>query len=462
MTEKPNIVMLVMDTARAKNFSCYGYDRKTTPFMDQLAKKNVKYEHAVSQANWTLPSHASMFTGEYVSEHQAGNEMSFDGLDMVQEELQEKGYHTIGIPNVAYLSEEFGFDQYFDDFVSVDQGVELPKELEDKDWGRRLEKYVDLVKYYFQERDFSGLKNGISYVLKKHLLLNDSGAKKTNSIIKDKLSSLDDKPFFLFVNYIEPHTPYRPPFPYTHEFQENKFQWFNLIEVSNHGMRQYIKEDKSPEEELLETKEALYDGEINYLDTQIKKIHSFIKNKHPNTVFIILSDHGEYLYEHGLINHIVGLHEEVVHVPMIESFPNKDINENVSGNVELSQLRQHLLDLAEGKSETIEPTDVAISEDYGSSSSMIGGSSVVDKEKLKQYCVTGTKDLEKLFYYADLEKELYRLPEEYNKIEADNKELVEMIENRVGKPDQKDTENYQSSEIEDDKVKDKLKDLGYF
>jgi division protein CdvB (Snf7/Vps24/ESCRT-III family) len=91
---------------------------------------------------------------------------------------------------------------------------------------------------------------------------------------------------------------------------------------------------------------------------------------------------------------------------------------------------------------------------------MIRGSSVVDKEKLKQYCVTGTKHSEKLFYYADLTKELYRLPDEYNIIEEDQDELVNLIENKVGSPSNKDT-SHKSSKIEDEKIKDKLSDLGY-
>ena len=62
-SDKPNIVLVVMDTARAQNFSCYGYERKTSPFLDSLAEENVIYKNAYSQANWTLPSHASMFSG---------------------------------------------------------------------------------------------------------------------------------------------------------------------------------------------------------------------------------------------------------------------------------------------------------------------------------------------------------------------------------------------------------------
>ena len=65
---KPNIVLIVMDTARAANFSCYGYPETTTPNIDKIAKEGTLYNYAISPSTWTLPSHASLFTGLYPSE----------------------------------------------------------------------------------------------------------------------------------------------------------------------------------------------------------------------------------------------------------------------------------------------------------------------------------------------------------------------------------------------------------
>lgn len=466
MPEKPNIVMVVLDTARAKNISCYGYDRKTTPFLDEIAENNIKYEHAVSQANWTLPSHASMFTGKYISEHEAGQKMSFDGLDMVQEELKEKGYRTIGIPNVAYLSEEFDFAQYFDDFRSVEQTkFRMPGELSDKDFDRRRDKYTSALKHYLGKGKFGELAEGASYVLRKHFFMNDSGAKKTNKIAKQKLSEVEDEPFFLFLNYVEPHTPYMPPFPYSHKFLDDKFSYKSVINASNHIMRKYLSEKYEPDQELLEIRKSLYDGEINYLDSRLEKLHHHIEEKYPNTVFIYLSDHGEYHYEHKRVNHAVGLHEEVTHVPLIESFPEDSaLNEQIGENVELRQLRNHLSDLSEGNLKPIEPKDTAISEDFGVSSALFDRVSSLSKEeheKLSRYIATACEEDKKLFYYSDGEKQLKQLPQETElQDEVLQKKLSKKIVNLIGRPEEK-SQNEEEKEVEDEKIKDKLADLGY-
>ena len=242
-SDKPNIVLVVMDTARAKNFSCYGHDRETTPFLDSLAEENVKYENAISQARWTLPSHASMFCGEYISEHRASESMSFSDIDYFQEELSEKGYTNLGVANISFLSSEYDADEMFDDLThmsneSIFTGLSIDREgFKEK---RGLGKYFELLKKTFTEggkRKIRLLLERVSDHVKDNLLISDSGAEETNRVVKQKLGKLDEEPFFLFLNYTEPHIDYKPPFPYSHKFTDGKFRLKSLLDRSREDMK---------------------------------------------------------------------------------------------------------------------------------------------------------------------------------------------------------------------------------
>ena len=462
--ERPNIVLVVMDTARAQNFSCYGYERETTPFLDSMAEENVRYESACSQANWTLSSHASMFSGQYLSEHQADLDKNIGDLDVVQDDLSEKGYTTLGAVNVGYLSSSTGVDTFFDRHEFMNEGVDLDdnsifekaKSMRDVP---KLEKYWRLGKEALLGGDFRDLFEAGFFVLKKASMRIDSGAKKTNEKAYQYLDELEDEPFFLFLNYAEPHAPFKPPFPYSHRFLDNKFRYTSIFEADHENMKKYLSSDLEPDEEMMDIKASLYNGAISYLDSRLENLYNNIKEKHPNTVFIFTSDHGEYLYAHKHVNHLVGLHEEVTKVPLIEVFPD-GIDKEVEGPVELRQMREHLNKIADGKSHLINTTDYAISEDYGGENFPAFRNldlSDEDRKKFSRYSAAAVSSDEQLVRYSDGEVDENpcrgkgEAPEEANKA----------IEQKVGHPGDKDDAKGEDLEVEDEKIKENLKDLGY-
>jgi arylsulfatase A-like enzyme len=370
--EKPNIVMMVMDTARAESLSCYGNDEKTTPFLDKLAEENVKYERAISQAVWTLPSHASIFTGKYQSEHGANRyNKSFDGLDMVQEDLREEGYNTIGLVNVAYLWPQFGFDQYFDDYEYINKNYISRKGIiEDVDSdASKLGKLKQVIKSAYSKEGLKGVYGLFNYIAKESLLLKDSGAKETNKKALEKVED-SDEPFFMFLNYLEPHGPYTPPFPHSHKYLDNKLRWLSITPWSafsdfvEKDMRRFYASDKEEDEEELSELKNLYHAELNYLDSQIAKLYKKIKQEHPNTIFIITSDHGEAFGENNHYEHFASLHDQVTRVPLIESYPDGR-NETVEGPRESRQLHDHLIELSKGNRGLVAEPEQAITEYYG-------------------------------------------------------------------------------------------------
>lgn len=369
MSEKPNIVHIVMDTARADNLSCYGCEDETSPFLDSLAEDGVKYERPVSQAVWTLASHASMFTGKYQYQHRATTaEDDLRDLDMFQSDLSEKGYETIGVVNVPFLWPQYGFDEYFDRYDYVNSNYLSRTEILDDIEGAEgaFGKLGKALKSSYRENGFKGVFNVGKYLTKEILLLNDSGASKTNELALSHVAESED-PFFLFVNYLEVHDPYSPPFPYSHMFLDDKKRWLSLTSLGvfspyvRRHTPHFYRNDVEADEEELRTMRNLYKGEQRYLDKKIKELYESIKDEYPNTVFIVTSDHGEAFGEHDHFEHFGSLHDEVNRVPLIEDFP-EDLDKDIEYQVETRQLHDHIIDIADGDLKPMEEAEYAITE----------------------------------------------------------------------------------------------------
>lgn len=114
-THAPNVLIIVMDAVRAPNLSAYGYARRTTPKLERFAERSVRFERAIVTAPWTLPSHASMFTGRYPHEMSADWEVPLDATDpTLAEVLRDRGYITAGfVANYIYGQPEFGLSRGF-------------------------------------------------------------------------------------------------------------------------------------------------------------------------------------------------------------------------------------------------------------------------------------------------------------------------------------------------------------
>jgi arylsulfatase A-like enzyme len=115
-----NILLISIDCARADHLSIYGYDRKTTPYIDKLSKESVVYENAISPGGWTLPSHASMFTGTYPSKHGCHDKNHFleNELPTIAEVLNKLGYKTVGFCRNDYVSSSTGLNRGFEEYYT--------------------------------------------------------------------------------------------------------------------------------------------------------------------------------------------------------------------------------------------------------------------------------------------------------------------------------------------------------
>lgn len=349
-TEVPNVILIVMDAVRADHLSCYGYHRKTSPNIDNLAKKGVLFERAFSTAEWSYPSHASIFTGKYPSRHKTlGKDIYLHKENTtIAEILSRNRYLTIGVSGNDLLSPINGFSRGFQKYVVFDIRHEIRSffrfvKQSPKDFARTLVYGFDGYTYRNIEKIKGFLKNC-------------------------------KKPFFLFTNIYNAHAPYNPPRPFKKHFCDNlnrpplsimepisrmmhghsgeKMPGFDIRKLnliaSDHGQYSFMAKELQVSEEEWEVVKSWYDGGILYLDYRIGELVKFLQHQgiFENTLLIITADHGENFGEHGLASHQFCLYDSLIHVPLIMVYP-KAIprGKKISSLVSLIDIFPTILDL---------------------------------------------------------------------------------------------------------------------
>lgn len=310
---RPNVLLIVLDTTRRDHLTPYGYPLDTTPHLARLAEDALVFDDAVSPGSWTLPSHATLFTGLYPRDHRTNCESQT--LEPVHTTLAEvlsaEGYRTVALSNNVWLSSASGLQQGFAEFHEV--------------W-----------------RDHRGPQ------------FDDDGARMTTDRALDWVDRHGgDAPFFMFLNYFEPHLPYRAPPPWDKRFADPDAP---RAEVSRVRSWQHPREVGYllgvPGQEITPEQfgwlEEQYDGEIGYLDTHLGRLFDGLRERGAldRTLVIVTSDHGEHFGEHGLMDHKMSLYEPLIHVPLILRYPGAAAPGRVSSPVQTNDVFPTVLALA--------------------------------------------------------------------------------------------------------------------
>ncbi|MEA2064429.1 MAG: sulfatase-like hydrolase/transferase [Gemmatimonadota bacterium] len=290
---RPNILLIVMDAARADRLSCYGYQRPTTPNIDRLAAEGLRFTWAVSPSSWTLPSHASLFTGFLPCEHGTHTQHAWlvERFPTLAELLKAQGYRTAGFSNNPQVDRAQNLTQGFDTFDAVwaDTTVVTPGKPHSTEFTNRLV-------YRFLDHYKAGQKH-----------------RKQQAT----------EPFFIFINYMDTHTPYAPPEPYRSKFLGSGREVSALADSANYNPRLVNQGKIKLTGTDYRSLSDLYDGSLNYLDSKIGELLDHLKNTglYDSTLVIITSDHGELFGGHGYFTHGVLLYWKLLHVPLILHHP---------------------------------------------------------------------------------------------------------------------------------------------
>ncbi len=345
-SNKPDIVFIILDTLRADRMSCYGYARNTTPFTDAFAEEATLFERAIVPGQWTIPSHASLFTGEYPTTHMTTQIYDTLGGDLVTlaELLHDDGYKTVGFCNNPLLGVvDNELDRGFEEFYNY--GGALPNypsisRSRPKLLGRLIERSIRLMRRITGPLQNRFAHNNLLLRIAMHPLIvplwQDSVNFKGNTkrSLRDAVGYLRahrrgdrTRPLFAFINLMETHLPYRPPARFIQKFapyyeEDQEAQDFMV----NYNMEHYrwMIPLSEPLSELSDrTLNDLYDAEAAYQDRLLRRLLKDLSKPEvrDNTVVIITSDHGEGLNNHDFVGHSLVAYDDLVRAPLIVSYP---------------------------------------------------------------------------------------------------------------------------------------------
>lgn len=341
-----NVVLVVMDTARAKDIRSNPESFST---LSDLAATGTEFTQTVANAPWTLPSHASLFSGVHPTLHGAhAAHKQFEYEETLAGILSNAGYHTAAISNNTWISGEFGFDRGFDEFVKTWQLFQ-----DAVDFGDIAQQEVTLrAKLHGVLRKFSGnpVKNLANLLYGQFFRKRtDDGAKRTNELVRNRIDSWRERndSLFLFVNYLEPHLEYRPPKDIAKRHLPDGISYADAMDV-NQDAWAYITGEQKMADQDFDVLRALYRAEIEYLDGRIGELREIFRqaNMLEDTVFVITGDHGENIGDHGLMDHQYSLHQTLLHVPLVISGAGFDTGERVEKPVQLLDVFSTILDIA--------------------------------------------------------------------------------------------------------------------
>jgi arylsulfatase A-like enzyme len=272
-----NVIIIGVDTLRPDHLGCYGYQRNTSPNIDDLAAGGTLFLNTISQSSWTLPSFASLFTSLYPHQHGVTSSLSRirDDVPTLATILGEQGYATGAVVNSSVLSPEMGLNRGFD---SYDPPGSEPR-LAD-----------------------GTTREGLAWI-----------------------DAHKGRPFLLFLHYFDPHEPYEPPAPYDTLYDPGyegrigrafflRKAFPDVVGVNFEQLRTATPEDWNHIR-------ALYDGEIAFTDQAIGNLLAGVGERGllKKTLIVLMADHGEEFFEHQGFGHGHAMFGEVIRVPLVFS-----------------------------------------------------------------------------------------------------------------------------------------------
>ena len=335
---RPNLLLVTVDTLRADHLSSWGYVRETSPRIDRLAAEGLRFD--IAQVQWpkTGPSFTSMMTSTYPKDNEVVRQVGIPvpcSYTMLAEALKRSGYATHAVVANGAVGREFYFDQGFDSFEESwklpPPGAELP-ETE----GSQKRVRSEAAEAMLRDREHLADPNGAENV--------------TRLALEIEAGLPADKPWFLWVHYLDPHFPYVPPQPFRDRFQgDAHFDGETRIEISDRHQQELAAIGKGQVldgETRLGFYVARYDAEISYVDSQVGHLLDELtaRGRMTNTLTTFTSDHGESLGEHGYyFNHGRFGFQTCLRVPFILHWPGKIAPKVDRQPVELLHLAPTLL-----------------------------------------------------------------------------------------------------------------------
>ncbi|MGQ9730594.1 MAG: sulfatase [Candidatus Zipacnadales bacterium] len=324
--DRPNILLIVSDSVRFDRCSCYGYERSTTPVLEQIAVEGIRFDAAYSESSWTVPVMLTLLTGIAPREHR-GEQIRrlVNGIPSLPELLKTQGYTTYAGSANPFFGPNYGVQRGFDHFFRPSRAIRITK---------------PFVKYIAQRFAWT-----------------DNGGQAITYQFERILRHLK-RPWFALLWYFDAHSPYAAKQPFLTQFARKPL---------SRGARNRLLSRLRRPPELVATAAGddlvhlndLYDAAIAYEDRLVGRLRQALEQVGiwDETWFVFTADHGEMLGERGLAGHgrSVDLYEPVVHVPLVMRGPGLPQGQTCDALVQLADVTQTLAAIG-GVGERLPPT----------------------------------------------------------------------------------------------------------
>ncbi len=476
---QPNVILLVLDAVRADHVSRYRNGQPTTPHLDTLLEDATVFENAFANSNWTGTSHGTIFTGRLPSDTGVhGNNQDLPSTCLtLPEVLKDAGYRTFGMSAGAHIRAERGYD-------------------------RGIDKYKETYRISPSKDFFSGILRDPAF--RRQMVFSATKGPDKKTLFKfeslKRWISGGEQPFFAFINAKTAHHPYNPPRENKSRFcpglKRPRYQFIEEILGDERGEYQslpgadwerlkrlsyeypVISGEFDPADDEWEIIKSWYDGAIYYMDQRIGELIDWLRSRNQleNTYLFITADHGEYFGEHGLEKHYYGMHEPVLHVPLIVYGPGES-GENVSELVTLADLYPTIVEIGTGSSPEL-PQSISLhsSDEIESREYVFAELGAVAPDGISNHhpnfddegygipTQVARDDTLKLIRRQDGTTELYRWqddPTESQDISDQSPEVVDRLTTVLDEQLDDLSPEALSEDIEDPNLKKHLEDLGY-
>ncbi|GAB4511707.1 MAG: sulfatase [Anaerolineae bacterium] len=364
--QKPDVLLIILDTQRRDRLSVYGHHQNTSPELDAFSTGATLFERAVAPAQWTVPAHTSMFTGLYPTTHlvtQANTQLS-GSYPTLAEILQVEGYYTVGFcnnPLVGVLNN--GLQRGFTDFYNY-AGAAPNRPLDVRRHGmrrmlsRRWRRFAQTVSQRFAHSDWLfrvSLHPALTPLWTRYINYKGHTANSITDLIetlRQRRNGEDHharQPIFAFLNLMGTHLPYRPPqdFLPRSALSKDAYRFMSRFNADAARWASPVESPLSAEEQHII--DSYYDAEIMHQDVHLGRLLRYLKDSGAleNTLVIIAADHGEGHGDHDFFGHSFVVYQELVHVPLIIHYPaHFPVGKRVGTNVSTRRIFHTILQAA--------------------------------------------------------------------------------------------------------------------
>lgn len=296
----PDVLLVVLDTTRADRVPAPSGSKAPTPALARLAAEGTRFTNAFATSSWTVPTHASLFTGLTPQAHGCDWESPYlpPQATTIAERLGAAGYRTLGFSANPWVAPEFGFDRGFERFETVDSSRRPLAP-----WSVRFLPWV----YARVEPAW---------------LFDDDGGFALASDASRALAAPDGRPTFVFVNLLESHIPYHAPAPFVRSLLDSGWDRRELAAIDQSPLRG-LAPGSAPSGRELDGLRGLYDAAVAYDDHLVGRLVETLRatGRLDRTAIVVVGDHGENLGDHPPLDHQLGVWDSLLHVPLIVRLP---------------------------------------------------------------------------------------------------------------------------------------------